>query len=71
LEQYKRDNAKKHGIRSIGIFGSQATGLASDASDVDVVAQRNILIHTPWFTSKRSLKLCSTGRLILSAAEKA
>jgi predicted nucleotidyltransferase len=37
LEQYKQDNSKKHGIRSIGIFGSQATGMASDASDVDVI----------------------------------
>ncbi len=37
LEQYKQDNAKKYGIRSIGIFGSYATGLASDISDVDVV----------------------------------
>lgn len=39
LEQYKRDNAKKYGISNIGIFGSYATGLASDTSDVDVVIE--------------------------------
>ncbi len=50
LEQYKRDNAKKYGISSIGIFGSYSTGLATDRSDVDVVIETQhpdpyILVH--------------------------
>jgi predicted nucleotidyltransferase len=50
LEQYKRDNAKKYGISSIGIFGSCSTGSATDKSDVDVVVETQfpdpyILVH--------------------------
>ena len=39
LGQYKLVNASKYGIRSMGIFGSCATGLATDSSDVDVVIE--------------------------------
>ena len=39
LGQYKLVNARKYGIRSIGIFGSYSTGLATEISDVDVVIE--------------------------------
>ena len=39
LAQYKRENAKKYGISSIGLFGSYSTGQATEESDVDVVIE--------------------------------
>lgn len=39
LNGYKRENCKKYGINSIGIFGSYSTGLATDESDIDVVIE--------------------------------
>jgi len=36
LEQYKKNNYDKYGIKNIGIFGSFARGQNTDASDVDV-----------------------------------
>ena len=39
LAQYKRENSKKYGIDSIGIFGSYSKGLATDKSDIDVVVE--------------------------------
>jgi predicted nucleotidyltransferase len=39
LRQYKRENSKKYGINSIGIFGSYSKGQATDESDIDVVIE--------------------------------
>lgn len=39
LAQYKRENAQKYGIQSMGIFGSYATGQAGEKSDIDVVVE--------------------------------
>jgi predicted nucleotidyltransferase len=50
LEQYKKENATKYGISSMGIFGSYANGIATDESDVDIVIETQcpdvyILVH--------------------------
>ena len=37
LTQYKKQNAERYGIKSIGIFGSVARGEQHPGSDVDVV----------------------------------
>jgi predicted nucleotidyltransferase len=39
LANYKKENSKKYGINSIGIFGSYSTGKATDTSDIDVVIE--------------------------------
>ncbi len=39
LKQYKRENSKKYGINSIGIFGSYSKGQATEESDIDVVIE--------------------------------
>ena len=39
LKHYKKENAKKYGINSIGIFGSYSTGQATEKSDIDVVIE--------------------------------
>ena len=38
-KQYKRENSKKYGINSIGIFGSYSKGQATEESDIDVVIE--------------------------------
>jgi len=40
LAQFRDRRAKEFGITRIGIFGSLARGEATDASDVDVVVER-------------------------------
>ena len=39
LAQYKQENAKKYGIRNLGIFGSRSAGQATEESDIDVVVE--------------------------------
>jgi predicted nucleotidyltransferase len=39
LSQFKEENQKKYGIRSIGIFGSAARDSFKERSDIDVVVE--------------------------------
>ncbi len=36
LKKFKRESARKYGIKTLGIFGSFARGQQDDASDLDV-----------------------------------
>lgn len=39
LTQYQKESGRRYGILSLGIFGSLARDVSSDASDVDVVVR--------------------------------
>jgi predicted nucleotidyltransferase len=39
LKKYKHENAKKYGIKTLGIFGSFSRDEAKDESDVDIVIE--------------------------------
>jgi predicted nucleotidyltransferase len=39
LRQFQRENGARYGILALGIFGSVAKDIASEASDVDVVVR--------------------------------
>ena len=39
LKRYKKENAEKYGIKSLGIFGSFSRDEAKDKSDVDIVIE--------------------------------
>lgn len=39
LRSYLKENAERHGIRCLGLFGSLARGEATSDSDVDVVVE--------------------------------
>ena len=39
LKQYKQENSEKYGIKNIGIFGSYASDLATEDSDIDIVIE--------------------------------
>ena len=50
LKKYKKENAKKYGINSLGLFGSISRNEIKDESDVDIIIETTevdifIMVH--------------------------